>query len=395
MKRLFKFLPPFAPDYSGVCSALFELGGISVILDASGCTGNYTGYDEPRWYGGPGNVYCSGLREMDAVLGDEAKLFRKVQEYLGRRRAAFIALLGSPAPMVIGMDYAAVAAEMAQQFDLPVLAFATSGMHYYDQGASQALLAVARQFVKPPSRKAADGVNIIGATPLDLSSANLQALRRELEKAGCSIVSCWSMGSDLAAIGRAAEAGLNLVVSGTGLAAARYLESQYGIPFMTGIPVGKLAGSRLLNTIRSGRSGDVVQVPAPLPAGVDPGPALVIGEQVTANSIRRCLQDDFGFQRVDVASYFNLDAALLAAGDRYLQSEDDLVELTRAGGYAVVIGDPLYQPLVQAARPQYIGIPHYAVSSKIFHMDRRCYLGEEGNAMIAEGFERVLMESVN
>ena len=50
MRKLCIKLPPFAPDYSGVCSALYELGGMSVIHDASGCTGNYTGFDEPRWY---------------------------------------------------------------------------------------------------------------------------------------------------------------------------------------------------------------------------------------------------------------------------------------------------------------------------------------------------------
>ena len=63
------YLPPFAPDYSGVCSTLFELNGIVVIHDAGGCTGNYTGYDEPRWYGSKSAIFCSGLREMDAVLG--------------------------------------------------------------------------------------------------------------------------------------------------------------------------------------------------------------------------------------------------------------------------------------------------------------------------------------
>ncbi|WP_132016337.1 hypothetical protein [Hydrogenispora ethanolica] len=88
-----------------------------------------------------------------------------------------------------------------------------------------------------------------------------------------------------------------------------------------------------------------------------------------------------------MASYFNMDAALLAAGDRHLQSEDDLAELAMNGEYKVVIGDPLYQPLVQPARTKYIGIPHYAVSSKIYHTDRRRYLREEGNAMIAEGLE--------
>ena len=39
MKGLLKYLSPFAPDQSGACSALYELGGILVSADAGGCTG--------------------------------------------------------------------------------------------------------------------------------------------------------------------------------------------------------------------------------------------------------------------------------------------------------------------------------------------------------------------
>ena len=49
MRGLRKYLTPFAPDQSGAVSVLFELGGIVVICDAGGCTGNVCGFDEPRW----------------------------------------------------------------------------------------------------------------------------------------------------------------------------------------------------------------------------------------------------------------------------------------------------------------------------------------------------------
>ena len=80
MGRFSFCLPPFAPDYSGVCGALFSLGGMIVIHDAAGCTGNYVNYDEPRWYDGGAMVYCSGLRELDAVLGNDEKLIRNICE---------------------------------------------------------------------------------------------------------------------------------------------------------------------------------------------------------------------------------------------------------------------------------------------------------------------------
>ena len=80
MSKLCISLPPFAPDYSGAASALFDLGGMIVIHDASGCTGNYTGFDEPRWFGSSSAVFCSGLRHMDAVLGNDDKLIRRIAE---------------------------------------------------------------------------------------------------------------------------------------------------------------------------------------------------------------------------------------------------------------------------------------------------------------------------
>ena len=40
MRGLRKFLTPFAPDQSGAVSVFYEFGGIIVICDAGGCTGN-------------------------------------------------------------------------------------------------------------------------------------------------------------------------------------------------------------------------------------------------------------------------------------------------------------------------------------------------------------------
>ena len=40
-------LPPYAADTSGVCSALYELGGMTVVHDASGCNSTYSTFDDP------------------------------------------------------------------------------------------------------------------------------------------------------------------------------------------------------------------------------------------------------------------------------------------------------------------------------------------------------------
>ncbi|MER2026766.1 MAG: nitrogenase molybdenum-iron protein, partial [Lachnospiraceae bacterium] len=73
-------LTPFAPDQSGAVSVFYELGGITVICDAGGCTGNICGFDEPRWFRERSAVFSAGLRDMDAILGRDERLVKKLAD---------------------------------------------------------------------------------------------------------------------------------------------------------------------------------------------------------------------------------------------------------------------------------------------------------------------------
>ena len=78
MRGLRKYLTPFAPDQSGAVSVLYELGGLIVICDAGGCTGNVCGFDEPRWFEQKSALFSAGLRDMDAILGRDDRLVEKL-----------------------------------------------------------------------------------------------------------------------------------------------------------------------------------------------------------------------------------------------------------------------------------------------------------------------------
>ena len=56
----------------------YELGGITVICDAGGCAGNVCGFDEPRWHEKSSALFSAGLRDMDAILGRDELLIRKL-----------------------------------------------------------------------------------------------------------------------------------------------------------------------------------------------------------------------------------------------------------------------------------------------------------------------------
>lgn len=140
MKGLRKYLTPFAPDQSGAVSVLYELGGIIVICDAGGCTGNVCGFDEPRWFSRKSAVFSAGLRDMDAILGRDDRLVEKLTDAASKLEVSFAAVIGTPVPAVIGTDYRALERMSEKRIDLPILTVDTDGMELYDAGEELSLI---------------------------------------------------------------------------------------------------------------------------------------------------------------------------------------------------------------------------------------------------------------
>ncbi|MEN6391603.1 MAG: nitrogenase component 1 [Syntrophomonas sp.] len=392
MEGLYKFLPPFAPDYSGVCSVLFELGGMLVIHDAGGCTGNFTGYDEPRWYGSASAVFSSGLRERETIFGDEEQFMRRLQDAAAALESSFIAILGSPAPMVVGMDYRAVAAAISRRTQLPVFTFDTDGMKKYDVGQSAAFLELVHSFVNPrfPESHDSPQVNIIGATPLDMGNKRaIERLINEIEAAGFSNISCWGTGASMNEIAGAARAKINIVTSWSGLAAARYMWTRYQTPFYVGIPVGTRPGILFRRDIRRMAGlAEFSQPAASCRVGKDSRKALIIGEQVMSNALRICMQMDFGLEQVQVATFLNLDESLRGETDFILKCEEDLAAIAAQNNYDLVIGDPLYEEALDIkGETRFIKLPHTALSSRLFWENYIDLFGEGGTSFFAEHLE--------
>ena len=148
MKGLRKYLTPFAPDQSGAVSVLYELGGILVICDAGGCTGNICGFDEPRWFTHKSAVFSAGLRDMDAILGRDDRLVAKLADAAEKLEASCAAIIGTPVPAVIGTDYRALERMSEKKMDLTVLTVDTDGMELYDAGEEKAYLALFQTYAK-------------------------------------------------------------------------------------------------------------------------------------------------------------------------------------------------------------------------------------------------------
>ena len=101
MNQTARIISIYAADTSGVCSALYEYGGMTVIHDASGCNSTYTTHDEPRWYDKKSMMFISGLTEKDAVMGNDDRFINDLIIAANELKPAFITLCASPLPAMI------------------------------------------------------------------------------------------------------------------------------------------------------------------------------------------------------------------------------------------------------------------------------------------------------
>ncbi len=379
MSKLCITLPPLAPDYSGAASALFELGGMIVIHDAAGCTGNYTGYDEPRWLGSDSAIYCSGLRHMDAILGNDYLLVDRVKEAAKSIKPNFIALLGSPVPMVIGTDFEGLAMEIETVTGIPTIGLTTRGLAYYGKGINLALISLMRKVcapsVKPEEKN--DGINILGMTPLDFGKEpNQKDFVKLFEDNGIKVNCCFTMGCTFEEFKNSIKSKLNVVVSQSGYDTAVFMERNYGIPFVTGTPMAmgkvileKVDPQRFKCGCKSSNSDSKSKI-------------IIVGDQVISNSIREYLEI-LGCNKklIDVGVLFDSTPELMEQNDIVIKDEKQLRTLLNSGTYNKVVADPLVEQLITKKTLEegikFFPLSHVAVSSKIYwNMQTKFLSGE-------------------
>lgn len=381
MERLWITLPAFAPDYSGVCSAMFDLGGICVIHDASGCTGNYTGYDEPRWYGSNSKIFCSGIREIDAVLGRDDKLIDNILKAGEEIHPTMYTVIGSPVPMVIGSDMKGIAREIENRSGVPAFGFDTNGLSLYNKGVSMAICELIRRFSKNTQEKMTRGINILGSNAIDFSgNSNAADLTEKLQEWDFQVIGKLMMGGSIEQIENLAKAQVNLVVTESGMAAARLLKRKFNIPYVVGMPFGNCEDvhKMLEETLRDGEDRILKDTSRD-------GEILIVGEQVIGNSIRRSILNRKPDSKVTVGTMSGLDKEIATEGDKDITSEEMLIELIDSGKYTTLIGDPLFGDLlVEDSDIKLVRLPHVALSSKLYWDKMPRLISEEMSLFLDE-----------
>lgn len=378
MKQTARIISTYAADVSGVCSALYELGGMTVMHDASGCNSTYNTHDEPRWYDMDSMVYISALSEMEAVMGDDRKLVDDIVSVAKELHPKFIAVAGTPIPMVIGTDFEAVAAMIEKESGIPTMGFPTNGMHSYLSGASKAFAGLARRFCLGETEKTGSlSANILGLTPLDFSvNGSAQDIKALLEQNGIEVVSSWAMGSSLEELQRAGAAHVNLVVSHAGLETAKLLKERFGTPYVAGVPVGREFSSLVVQTLRSAAKAGENAVAYPKKArGHFDG--VIIGESVMAHSLAAAAALERA-KNLRVLCPLEAEKELLGADSLHIHDETDIAECL--AGERLIVADPLYKPICPKDAV-FVPLAHEAFSGRIFRRDIPDLIGRELNVL--------------
>lgn len=356
VRDLWKGLTPFAPDQSGAASVFYELGGILVICDAGGCTGNVCGFDEPRWFGERSAIFSAGLRDMDAILGRDDRLVAKLTDAAEKIDANFAAVIGTPVPAVIATDYRALQRMCEKKTNLPILTVDTNGMELYDVGEEKAWLTLFKTFAGKDvaSQKEASEeddsskkmkIGVLGLTPHDVSDLKIEEKFRKSENENTHYI-CYGMRAGIDKVKTAGSADKNLVVAPAALETAKYLEKEFGTPYEVGYPfVDEL-------------------IPE---LGYERKKILIIHQQVIANAIRQEIRtrSDEQNTEVTVASWFMMKSELSEEGDLSLKEEMDYCKLVQNGNYDIVFADENMRGLVPGFKGTFVNVRHFAVSGKL------------------------------
>lgn len=368
MRQAYRIIPIYTSDVSGVCSALYELGGMVVIHDPSGCNSTYNTHDEIRWYDQDSLIFISGLTEIDAVMGNDEKFLSDIKETAGELHPKFIALVSSPIPFMNGTDFPALSKVLETETGIPAFAVPTNGMHDYVYGAGKALEEIARRFV-PEQMEDRNGsertVNLLGATPLDFGPiSKVEELKKNLEQYGWKTISTWAMGDSLEDLAQAGKAEMNLVISSVGLMAAKMLKEKYGTPYVIGTPYKEYA-ERISEALEKR-----IQIPAIEDrrrenlqgTGNSEKIITLIGEPVTIGSLAAIIERRHHYKTRILCPLENAEG-LLGEHDLKICGEEEMENALKNA--QIVVADPLYRPICPI-ECEFYERAHIAFSGRMF-----------------------------
>lgn len=323
--------PPFYADTFGVLDVVGSFGGAGIIDDSSGY----------HPFNGKSGLAATGIRMEDVITGTQEKILSTFRKQVKDNNPPFVLLCAAPCASMIATDMESACHIMEEECGAPCMVVDISGHKPYDNGVSKSYEAIAKRMVEPSDTH--DGsINILGFNSLDMSDDIQESVCDYVcdvcDSLGVRINAIWGY-DELDKIKASAAASLNVVVSVSGIAAAKYMEKNFGVPYAVISPYGTGFETQLSAAL-SGNGVETVKNSGETPE------VIIVGEQVASNAIRQELLRNYGYKNVRVVSYFTMEKTLMQDGDKRTKNEDVLEKAIAESGARVVIADPVLSALV-------------------------------------------------
>ena len=311
---------------------------------------------------------------MDAILGRDDKMVEKIADAAKKIHTEFVAIIGTPVPSVIGTDYQALCRMTEKKTGLKAVYSETTGMALYDQGESMAYLSLVQNLMRDgklenseEQKKQADCFadteskkeGVLGVTPLDFGAGSgMKALQEFLASDRPRF---FYGASD--SLKQSVQVKKNLVLAPAGIAAAREMEKQWGIPFEADTKETDVFLEKWLEN-QEPELFKLVESEALRDKKI-----LIVHQQFMANYLRRKIQK-IQPKEVQVATWFMQLAEYKEEKDVLLLEEDEWTELVKEGDFDYIFADFSMKKGLPFYENAYYDFTHYAVSGQLG--EKRC-----------------------
>lgn len=207
-------------------------------------------------------VYSTHMEEKDVTFGKMDKLEKAIVELDENVAPKYIFVMASSIASIIGADVKACCEVLQAEVNAKLIPIEMGGFKGdYARGVEEALLLVAKSFVKSASEKR-ETYNLLGC---NVDQYQFQSDCNELTRMMKTffekdVEAIFTSNCSIDSLEKAASASLNIVLRKEALAAAKWMEEKFGIPYVYKKPYGVAGTTEFVNAISEVTSWEINQV---------------------------------------------------------------------------------------------------------------------------------------
>ena len=301
---LFRYYP-IPGDRMGFLWCATQIKGLGILEFGPMGTTNFA----TRHMGEAAPIYSTHINNHILTFGDPKNLRSAVKELdaSGKFQAIVVALSSSTS--IIGFDMESFCMELQEEVSTKLIPLSYSSLGIdYTVGMEKSIKMLLQQFAKPLSPQKGC-YNILGCCDDEyLLENDLTAIKAALARAfqiNCRMTFPYK--TSIEQIEGAAEAEFNLVLRPEALPAAKWMEQQFGTPYLLADCYGNLGMEALLSGAASiiGRTPQEFCTPSlePLSLECRNQRVLILGSRGSAAALARTLHKEFGMENIQAMCF--------------------------------------------------------------------------------------------